>query len=122
MQKYTRGSHIPIETVFYDSTGGVAHNTTSATVNITVSYPAALATTSDVGWPFNGDDRLTVTTTMTLASTATGIWTSTWASAVSAAGLIQWDAVPSDLTFGVNEGEFELTGNQSNTIAILSTS
>ena len=121
MQRYTRGANIPIQTVFYDSTGGIANNTTDATASITVSYPAALVSTADIGWPFNGDDRLTATTTMTLASTLTGVWTSTWASAVAGTGLIQWNAVPSNLAYGVNQGEFGLVGNQANYAAVAST-
>lgn len=120
MQRYTRGSNIPIQTVFYDSTGGIAQNTTDATASITVSYPAAVST-GETGWPLDGNDRLSATSTMTLASTATGVWTSTWASNVSANGLIQWDAVPSNLAYGVNQGEFELVGNMANIAAVAST-
>ncbi len=115
MNRYNRGSKVIIETIFYDTSMGIAQPTSA---NITISYPDGAVGSN---WPFDGSEQQTTTIALTNTSTTDGTWATTWDSAVSAPGLIQWSAVPSDLTFGVNEGQFLLRGNLANPTAVATT-
>lgn len=123
MIRYTRGSKVVIQTIFYDSTGGVAFPTS---VHLTIAYPAQ-STRSQ--WPHSGDDLATTAnismTTPSTVSTATnvGVWKTTWNSAVSGPGIVYWTAVPTtgSLVSGVNEGKFELRGGLASSRAVAST-
>ena len=124
MIRYTRGSKVVIETIFYNTSGEVTFPTS---VHLTIAYPDP--STGGGRWPLSGDELLTTSgismTTPTTASTAArvGIWTSTWNSAASATGLVYWTAVPTtgSLVSGVNEGRFELRGGFASTRAVAST-
>ena len=115
MLRYNRGSKVVISTIFTSTDDDLAAPTSA---NLTLAYPDG-ATGSN--WPFDGSEQQTTTLALTNTSTVTGTWATTWDSAVSAPGLIQWSAVPSDLTFGVNEGQFLLRGNLANPTAVATT-
>ena len=115
MERHNRGSKIPITTIFYDSSLDIAQPTSA---NITLSYPDG---TVGADWPFDGTAQKTTTMALTIVSTILGTWATTWDSAVSAPGIIFWSAVPSNLTFSVNEGEFLLRGNLANPTAVATT-
>lgn len=116
MIRYTRGTRVPISTVFYNSTGGIM---TPTTVTITIAYPTG-STTSD--WPFDGTDLATTTVTMSTPLTTAGTYTTTWDSAISGNGVVYWTAVPStDSFYQVNEGKFELRGGLANPTAVPTT-
>lgn len=124
MIRYTRGSKIPISTIFYDSSGDVAYPTS---VHLTIAYPDG--STGSGRWPLNGADLVTTSnismTTPTTVTTAAlvGVWRSTWASGASGPGVVYWTAVPSTdgLSYGVNEGKFELRGGMASSAAVATT-
>lgn len=124
MIRYTRGSKVTIEAIFYDSTGGIAYPTS---VHLTIAYPSG--STSSGGWPMSGDDLETTSgismTTPSTASTSAliGVWRSTWNSAISGPGVVYWTAVPTteSLGYGVKEGRFELRGGLASSVAVAST-
>ena len=125
MIRYTRGSKITISAgPFLDSSGDVAY---PSSVHLTIAYPDG--STGSGRWPLNGADYATTSnismTTPTTASTdaLVGVWRSTWASAVSAPGLVYWSAVPSTdgLAYGVSEGRFELRGGFASSAAVATT-
>lgn len=123
MIRYTRGSKVVIEAIFYDTSGDIAYPTS---VHLTIAYPAQ---STQGQWPFNGDDLATTAnismTTPTTISTAAavGIWKTTWNSGVSGPGIVYWSAVPTteSLVSGVAEGKFELRGGLASSRAVAST-
>lgn len=115
MDRFQRGTKVPITTIFYDATGGIAQPTSA---NIVFSYASP---TTNIGWPLNGADRVTSTSSLASLSTTAGTWGTTWNSAVASTGVIYWTAYPSTLVSAVNNGKFELVGNLSNFPAIPST-
>jgi hypothetical protein len=124
MIRYTRGSKVVIEAIFYDTSQDIAYPTS---VHLTIAYPDP--STGGYAWPLSGDALLTTSnismTTPTTASTAAlvGVWRSTFNSAKSARGVVHWTAVPSTngLIYGVVEGKFELRGGPASSLAVLST-
>lgn len=118
MEQHRRGSRVPITVIFHNSSGGIAQPTSA---NIVFSYIDASASTLWRQWPLDGQDRLTVTSTLASISTAAGTWGTTWNSAVASTGLVFWTAYPSTAIYEVINGQFELTGNLANPIAIPST-
>lgn len=120
MIRYTRGTKVIVETIFYDTSGDIAYPTSA---NITIAYPDG---STGARWPFDGEDMLTTTIALTTPSTAStdanvGKWKTTWDSSPSAQGTVYWSAVPSNLTYGVNEGQFVLRGGLANPIAVPTT-
>lgn len=120
MIRYTRGTKAIIRTIFYDTSGDIAYPTS---VNITFAYPTGTTTSR---WPHDGTELATTTialTTPTTVSTAAlvGQWQTTWNTAISNTGVVYWTAVPSNLTYGINEGKFELRGGLANPTAVPTT-
>jgi hypothetical protein len=123
MIRYTRGSKVVIEAIFYDTSQDIVYPTS---VHLTLAYPDP---STSARWPLSGDALLTTSsismTTPTTASTAAlvGVWTSTFNSAKSGMGVVHWTAVPSTngLIYGVVEGKFELRGGLASSVAVLST-
>jgi hypothetical protein len=119
MIRYTRGTGVVIETIFYDSSQDIVYPTS---VHLAITYPTT-------GWPLDGSALATTTgismTTPSTVSTAAnvGVWTSTWNSAVAARGIVYWTAIPTteSLIYGVKEGKFELRGGPASSYAIAST-
>lgn len=120
MIRYIRGSKVIISTIFYDTSGDIAYPTSA---NVTIAYADG---STGARWPFDGNDMLTTTialTTPTTVSTSASVgqWKTTWDSSVSAQGTVYWTAVPADLTYGVNEGQFVLRGGLANQTAVPTT-
>lgn len=120
MIRYTRGTKVIVETIFYDTSGDIAYPTSAS---ITFAYPDG---STGADWPFDGQDMLTTTVSLTTPTTAStdanvGKWKTTWDSSVSNKGTVYWTAVPSDLTYGVNEGSFALRGGMANPTAVPTT-
>jgi hypothetical protein len=120
MIRYTRGSKVIIRTLFRDTSGDIAYPTT---VNITFAYPSGSTSSR---WPQDGTEMETTTITMTTPTTAStsalvGQWATTWNTAISGTGMVYWTAVPSTLTYGVNEGKFKLVGGLAHPTAVPST-
>lgn len=123
MIRYTRGSKVVIETIFYDTSGDVTFPTS---VHLTIAYPAQ---STGGQWPLSGADlETTASISMTTPSTAStaanvGVWKTTWNSAVSGPGIVYWSAVPTtgSLVSGVREGKFELRGGLASSRAVAST-
>ena len=119
MERYSRGTHVPITVIFYGATGDILQPT-SAT--IAFSYPQAISpTTQVIPWPLDGEDQLSSTASMASISTTAGTWGSTWNSAVASTGVVFWTAYSSTDARAVVNGQFELTGNLANPLAIPST-
>jgi hypothetical protein len=120
MIRYTRGSKVVLETIFYDSSGDIAY---PSSVAMTIAYPDGSTSSK---WPLNGNDYLTTVVALTTPTTAStsalvGQWRTTWSSAIANRGIVYWTAVPTDLTYGVNEGKFELRGGPASSAAVATT-
>jgi hypothetical protein len=123
MIRYTRGSKVVIEAIFYDTSQDIVYPTS---VHLTLAYPDP---STACRWPLSGDALLTTSnismTTPTTASTAAlvGVWRSTFNSAKSGMGVVYYTAVPSTngLIYGVVEGKFELRGGLASSVAVTST-
>src|SRR5512139_623006 len=86
MIRYTRGTKVILNPIFYDTSAAIAYPTSA---NITIAYPDG---STDARWPFDGNDMLTTTVALTTPTTAStsalvGQWRTTWDSSVSATGV-----------------------------------
>lgn len=123
MIRYTRGSKVVIETIFYDTSGDITYPTS---VHLTIAYPY---NSTGCKWPLSGDSlETTANISMTTPTTATtaaavGVWKTTWNSAISGPGIVYWTAVPTTeaLVSGIREGKFELRGGLASSRAVAST-
>jgi hypothetical protein len=122
MIRYTRGSKVVIDAIFYDTSEDIAYPTS---VRVTLAYPDP---STSAKWPLSGDSLRTTYVTMTTPTTVStaalvGQWRTTWNSAASGRGIVHYTAVPSTdgLIYGVVEGKFELRGGLASSLAVLST-
>lgn len=96
-----RGTTVYFTTTFYDVAGDVVQPST-ATINVVFPDPGGLETD-------------TVTVNMTGPTAPATAWTAQWDSRGSGIGAVSW-SIHSDPgpPFGVEDGEFVLTGNPAN--------
>jgi hypothetical protein len=115
MIRYTRGSRVVVETIFYDSSGDIAQ---PSSVEITFTYRPCCA--DDRGWTLQrwqmGPCSSVETLSDSMTNTGDGTWAAAFYSDVAATGLVHWRAVAD--TLDVNTGRFELRGGRANRDAV----
>jgi hypothetical protein len=102
MKNYTRGASIPFAITFRDSTGGVVSTTSSASLRL--DYPST-------DWEHSRRFRFRSTTvSLTLDSTASGIWSGAWDSGVALPGIVNFNARTGTTAAGVysQDGAFRI--------------
>jgi hypothetical protein len=113
MIRYTRGSRVVVETVFYDSSGDIAQ---PSSVEITFTYRDCCNDERRRSLrPWQMGPEYLETASMSMTNT-NGTWAATFDTDVAAAGLVHWAAVAD--TLAVNAGRFELRGGRANRFAV----
>jgi hypothetical protein len=110
MRVFNRGADVAFTFTFYDSSGDI---TSPSSAYCKIAYPGEY-------YPLINPQMETTTVALTQNST-TLVYEGSWQSGVSYPGTIFYHIRSEDLSWGVDNGEFQLRGNPAN-LSITTTS